>query len=308
MKLNDPAKVLAWLQKKPGAEELRDAFPAEWDAIEQALANAIGERDPARLNRLLSPPSFTGKRSLGKREKAELAQQAIKQRMAALAIEHYSLAIAAGTTSGRIRFNLFNGLLAQWLLFKKGLERKPVSMLWFRLLWPMIWQKRYLMPLVESKGIYCFYSAPLMSELARLADGRTCLEIAAGDGTLSGFLRDCGADITATDDFSWSHKIQYPPWVVRMDARSALRRYKPQMVICSWPPAQNTFEAEVFRTPSVELYVAILSRFRFASGNWDDYESQKAFLIGRYPHLSRLVLPPELGSEVVIFRRRPPVA
>lgn len=128
VKLNDPAKVLAWLQKKPGAEELRNAFPAEWDAIEQALANAIGERDPARLNRLLSPPSFTGKRSLGKREKAELVQQAIKQRMAALAIEHYSLAIATGTTSGRIRFNLFNGLLAQWLLFKKGLERKPVSM------------------------------------------------------------------------------------------------------------------------------------------------------------------------------------
>ena len=305
--MSSPVKILGWLQKKPDVEELRNAFPAEWDAIEKELASAIAERDPARLHRLLTPPSATGKRSLGKREKAQLAQQAIKQRMAALAVAHYSLAIATGKTSGRIRFNLFNGLPAQWLLFKKGLQRKPVSMFWFRLLWPLIWQKRYLMPLVESKGIYCFYSASLVSQLARLAGGRRCLEIGAGDGTLTGFLRDCGADITATDDFSWSHKIQYPPWVVRMDARSALRQYKPQVVICSWPPAQNTFEAEVFRTPSVELYVAILSRFRFASGNWDDYESQKAFSIERHPDLSRLVLPPELGSEVVVFRRRPPV-
>jgi hypothetical protein len=308
LKFNDPAKILVWLQKKPAADELRNAFPAEWDAIEQELASAIGERDPARLHRLLTPPSAPGNRSLGKRDKAQLAQQAIKQRMAALAMENYSLAIATGKTSGRIRFNLFNGLPAQWLLFKKGLERKPVSMFWFRLLWPLIWQKRYLMPLVESKGIYCFYSAPLVSELVRLVGGRTCLEIGAGDGTLTGFLRDCGADVTATDDFSWSHKIQYPPCVVRMDARSALRKYKPQVAICSWPPAQNTFEAEVFRTPSVELYVAILSRFRFASGNWDDYESQKAFSIERAPDLSRLVLPPELGSEVVVFRRRSPVA
>jgi hypothetical protein len=303
MKLNDPAKVLAWLQKKPSPRELRDAFPAEWETMEQELAAAIAERDPARLHRLLSLPSPTRK-TLGKREKAQRVQQAIRQRMAALAIEHYSLAIATGKTSGKVRFNLFNGLLAQWLLFREGFERKPVSMLWFRLLWPLVWQRNYLMPLVESKGIYCFYSKPLVKAFARLAAGKRCLEIAAGDGTLTRFLRDLGTDITATDDHSWAHKIRFPDWVERMDAKTALSHYRPQVAICSWPPAQNSFEATIFSTPEVELYITIQSQFRFASGNWAVYEGQQDFTMERYPELSRWVLPPELGSEVVVFRRK----
>ena len=51
-----------------------------------------------------------------------------------------------------------NGFVAQRLLFARGLERKPVSMRRFRLIWPLLWQRRRLMPLVQPKGIYCFYS------------------------------------------------------------------------------------------------------------------------------------------------------
>ena len=158
MNLNDHAKILAWLNTKPSPSQMRNAFPAEWDATEIELSNAIAERDPARLQRLLKTPSAPGKKTLGKKDKNLLVQQAIKQRMATLAIQHYGRVIATGEASGKIRFNLFNGLLAQWLLFEKNFERKPASMFWFRLLWPLVWQKRFLMPLVERKGIYCFYS------------------------------------------------------------------------------------------------------------------------------------------------------
>lgn len=298
---DNPGQVLAWLNTKPGVRELRDAFPAEWDETEQELAAAITERDPVRLQRLLAAPAPAGRG--GQREQARLVQQRVRQRMAALAIEYYSLAIATGKTSGKIRFNLFNGLLAQWLLFRQGFERKPVSLFWFRLLWPVIWQRRYLMPLVESKGIYCFYSARFVAELAQLAGGRDCLEIGAGDGTLSRFLSERGVRITASDDHSWSHKIRYPDWVQKLDARSALRHYRPEVVICSWPPARNTFEAAVFETDSVQLYVAVVSQYRFAAGNWVTYESQTDFSLEIQPALSRLLLPPELGSEVVVFRR-----
>jgi hypothetical protein len=304
VKLNDPAKVLSWLQRKPSQQELRAAFPAEWDAMEKELAAAITVRDPARLHRLLKPAHASSKTTVGKRDKANLVQSAIKQRMAALAIERYSLTVAIGPGPGKGRFNLFNGLLAQRLLFKRGFERKPVSLFWFRLLWPLIWQKRYLMPLVERKGIYCFYSNQLVSRIADLIDGRPCLEIGAGDGTLTRFLQDRGVQMTATDDYSWPDRIRYPESVVHMDARSALSHYSPQVVICSWPPAQNTFEREVFRTAGVELYIVILSQYRFASGNWSDYESQKDFSVENRSDLSRLVLPPELGTEVLIFRRR----
>lgn len=308
MKHDDPVKVLNWLRRRPSAQELQAEFPEEWAAMEQELHAALTERDPARLHRLLHPhreqPAGRAKRSLAKREKQDLVRQAIRQRMAALAIERYSLAIATGQVSGKARFNLFNGLLAQRLLFRRGFERKPVSLFWFKLLWPLVWQKHLLMPLVERKGIYCFYSRPFVQRLAALIAGRPCLEIAAGDGTLSCFLRDLGLVVTATDDHSWQDRIAFPDTVERLDAGAALRKYAPRVVLCSWPPAHNSFERAVFRTDSVELYLAIVSTHRFASGNWPDYETQQTFTLERRPDLARLLLPPELGCEVLLFQRK----
>jgi hypothetical protein len=159
------------------------------------------------------------------------------------------------------------------------------------------------MPLVGPRGIYCFYSKPLIRELAHLIGDRPALEIAAGDGTLSRFLAAAGVPITATDDHSWTHSIEFPEAVVRQDARSALRARKPQVVVCSWPPPGNSFEREVFKTHSVELYVLIASRHEFAAGNFVDYERQSEFTFAEDPELSRLVLPPELEAAVYVFER-----
>ena len=306
MNLKDPVKVLAWLQQKPSREALRAAFPDEWSAMEAELAAAVSARDPSRLHRLLHPTQAGAPRkaTLGARDKTALVQAAIRQRMAALAIERYSVAAATGQAGGKLRFNLFNGLLAQRLLFARGFERKPVSLVWFRLLWPLVWQKRFLMPLVERKGIYCFYSGAFVARLADIIGARSCVEIGAGDGTLSRFMAARGTAITATDDYSWADRVAYPAFVARMDATAALRHYAPLAVLCSWPPAQNDFERSVFATASVELYVVILSAHAFASGNWRDYDSQQAFDVTPRPDLARLLLPPELGSQVLLFRRR----
>jgi hypothetical protein len=172
----------------------------------------------------------------------------------------------------------------------------------FRALWPLLWQRRLLMPLVGPRGIYCFYSKPLIRRLADMIGERPALEIAAGDGTLARFLAAAGVDITPTDDHSW-RDVSFPAEVVRQDAREAVRARRPAVVICSWPPAGNDFEREVFKTPSVELYVVIGSRHRFATGNWEAYEQQTAFALAEEPELSRLVLPPELDAAVYTFRR-----
>ena len=110
--------------------------------------------------------------------------------------------------------------------------------------------------------------------------------------------------MTATDDHSWSQSVSFPASVVRQDAREALRERAPRVVLASWPPAGNPFERAVFETDSVELYVVIGSRHRFASGDWAAYERQSGFDFAEAPELSRLVLPPEVEPAVYVFERR----
>jgi hypothetical protein len=57
-------------------------------------------------------------------------------------------------------------------------------------------------------------------------------------------------------------------------------------------------------TRSVQLYIVIGSRHRFAAGNWGDYHEQSAFSFEEDRELSRLVLPPELDAVVYLFRRK----
>jgi hypothetical protein len=299
-----PDQVRAWLDQQPSLAELQEAYPAEWSVVQRELAEIVPRGNLEELNAyvrgLAAPrPAARGKPVRGL--DAGVAQE-IRRQMAAAAIKQLSLSAATGVHEGRVRFNLVNGWVAQKLLFEQGLRRKPVSMPAFRTLWPLLWQRSYLMPLVGPQGIYCLYSKPLVRKLAELIGDRPALEIAAGDGTLSRFLADGGVDVTATDDHSW-RDVAFPDSVVRQDARTAVRTRQPQVVICSWPPAGNDFEREVFRTDSVELYVVIGSRHRFATGNWDAYEQQSAFTLTEDEQLSKLVLPPELDAAVYVFRR-----
>jgi hypothetical protein len=227
----------------------------------------------------------------------------IRQRMVDLAVRRYALSLATGVRRGKVRFNLVNGLIAQQLFFKQGFERKPVALRWFRCIWPLLWQRRLLIPLVEQRGIYCFYSRELIAELASLIGQRRCLEIAAGDGTLTRFLQAQGVDIMGSDDRSWQKQVSYPDWVKPMDAAEALRAHPAEVVICCWPPANNGFERQVFRTRGVQTYIVIGSGSRFVTGNWDDYERQTLFARRELPTLGALVLPPELGATVQLFER-----
>lgn len=235
---------------------------------------------------------------------AAYIRQSVLTRMAYLATKQHLVSEATGIEKGKVCFNLLNGFVAQKLLFSRDLERKPVSLFWFRLFWPVLWQKRFLMPLVQTEGIYCFYSRQLISKLTAVIDKRSCLEIAAGDGTLTRFLADSGVQITATDDYSWQHEVKYTASVEKIDARGALRKYAPEVVICSWPPAGNSFEQQVFRTRSVQQYIVICSRHRFAAGNWNAYQEQSLFDYKEDSKLSSLVLPPELDAAVYVFKRK----
>jgi len=304
MKSDPSEKTVEWLKSSPPLSELCAAYPEEWETVQQQLADLLrsgsSEELTAYLKRL-SRQSLTSAKHTG----AVPIRELVRHQMAHTAVRQHLVSLASGVESGTVKFNLLNGLVAQRLLFAQDLERKPVSMFWFRLIWPLLWQKRYLMPLVQPKGIYCFYSRGLIEGLAGFIGGRSCLEIAAGDGTLSRFLKQSGVQLTTTDDYSWQHSVSYPEWVVNKDAREALRQYSPEVVICSWPPAGNSFERTIFRTRSVQQYLLITSRHRHAAGNWDSYREQDLFDMQEERELSRLVLPPELDAVVYIFTRKP---
>jgi hypothetical protein len=296
-----PSDQRAWLDGDPPLTAVRERFPREWEQVQRELA-AVVERDDveaikAYASNVARPPRVADEQAL--------VSALARQRLAAAALKQMGVAAATGVTAGTLRFGLVSGFLTQRLLFDGGgLERKPVSLQTFRLVWPLIRQKRYLMPLVEPRGIYCFYSSALISRLVALIDDRPCVELAAGDGTLARFLRDAGTEVVATDDHSWQQTRRAVADVVDQDARTALRERAPEVVLCSWPPAGNDFERWIFKTPSVKSYIVISSASEFAAGNWDDYRRQSAFDMATDPELGRLILPPEIGSAVYVFTRR----
>jgi hypothetical protein len=274
--------------------------------ISAIVERGVAEELKAYLERVATPldSPVSGNRQQNREStlsqfiRSSMAHESVKKLCLA------TLAADAGVTKGRLRFNLFNGFIAQKLLFYRGLERKPVSLFWFRLFWPLVWQKKRLMPLVQPRGIYCFYSRALIEALGSMIAARNCLEIGAGDGTLTRFLKNQGVRLTATDNHGWKNAVKYPEWVIELNAREALATYTPAVVICSWPPSQNDFERYVFDSPSVQLYIVIGSRHQFAFGNWKDYNRQSAFDLEEDKRLGALLLPPELEGAVYVFRRK----
>jgi hypothetical protein len=309
--------------------ELKARYPEQWELTGRALVTALEARHAAGAAKFLArtraeavPWRLRVKKSGGNPQVVQAALPAlVRERMSQLAVRQAvdsAVAVRAsggdgargrtGTSPRSLRFGLWSGTLVQRLFFRRGLERKPVAMGWFRLLWPLVTEKALLLPLCEPKGIYCFYARPLLDGLGALirdVGPGLALEIAAGDGTLSRFLTAAGTPVQASDDHSWSHSIAFPSEVERLDAATALSRHAPRVVICSWPPPGNGFERFVFRTPSVARYIVITTRHRFAAGSWAAYDdAQVAFDRRSDDRLSQLVLPPEIDPVVLVFDRR----
>lgn len=227
----------------------------------------------------------------------------IKARFAIYLLEKLNIAASSKTAAKNVRFNLWDGTILQKLLFRKGFERKPVSLGLFKFCWRLVRNKKILMPLVNKKGIYCFYSKALIQELSILIEGKKCVEIAAGDGTLTQFLNDKGMNCIATDDYSWEQYITYPSFVEKADAKTALNKYNPEVVICSWPVPKNSYEKHVFNTDSVDLYIVIGTKDPAYTGDFDTYYSVDHFSMEQNDHLASLILPPSPQNAVYIFRR-----
>ncbi len=228
----------------------------------------------------------------------------IKARLFLYLINQLNILSKTNKETGKVKFNFWDGYILQKLLFKRDLERKPVSDFWFKLLWKFITNKKILMTLVNEKGIYCFYSKKLLSKIKNIVNNAYCVEVAAGDGTLTGFLNNTGVKCIATDDYSWSNYINYNNSVEKLSAKEALNKYRPEVVICSWSPPNNNFEKYIFQSDHVNTYIAIGTRNGEFSGNHGVYESQTKFTMELDEELSAMIIPPSLENAVYIFKRK----
>jgi hypothetical protein len=290
-----------WLQTGPKLDELIARYPAEWARARADMIAASKSGTTASLVASISSASSQPRDRL-KPERQQLAEL-IRSQMVLRALRSAGFRAETGVDSGPVKFSRLDGTILQHLFFSQGLTRKPVSMPLYSLVWPLVRQRRRLLPLVRPQGIYCFYSRRLINEIATLAQGRPVLEIAAGDGTLARFLRNAGVEARATDDFSWASSIDYGDDVERMDARTALRRIQPTVVICSWPPPSNPFERTVFATASVDHYIVITSANSHDASDWLGYLAQHSFDMVEDERLGRMVLP-QGASRVLVFTRR----
>jgi hypothetical protein len=170
-------------------EDLRRRHPDDWARVSEGLRAALETGRAERVAAWLGGVAAEARRwrdRVGRSGASSRAEEAAapalrRERMARLALERTALALAAPESRGTVRLGLWSGLVAQRLLFAGGLRRKAVSMRAFRLLWPLVPDRRLLMPLVQPRGIYCFYSRELVRAIAARVGARPCLEVAAGD-------------------------------------------------------------------------------------------------------------------------------
>lgn len=291
---------------------LADKYPKLKEMVIEDISKTSKESSFENIVALIDSYKRKASHAIAKIQKSEgkritlnrYLPEIIKARIAIYIIEQLNMMAKSGKPSEKIRLNLWDGFILQKILFKKDLERKPASLFYFKLFWPFITNKKILMPLVNKKGIYCFYSKVFIRKLATIIGDSKCVEIGAGDGTLTRFLNDIGIACKATDDYSWKHYIHYPDFVENMDAKMALKKYKPETVICSWAPPGNAFERFVFEMDSVKTYIVIGTKNPLFSGNHVTYENQKKFNMEYDYRLSTKVLPQSKDNMVYIFKRK----
>lgn len=81
----------------------------------------------------------------------------IKARIELNTIDEINFTAKIGKYEGKVRFNLWDDGILQKALFRRDLQRKQVSLVHFRLIWPLVTNKKILMPLVNKRDLLLLY-------------------------------------------------------------------------------------------------------------------------------------------------------
>ncbi len=149
---------------------------------------------------------------------------------------------------------------------------------------------------LELSG-YCLVAYDWVRPLSKWIGDRACLEVMCGCGCLAKALQDCGVDIVATDDFSWTNHDQcwfQNPWteIEKISAVEAIRKYGAQvsLILVSWPYRDGTALAVLreMRIQNPEAQMIFIGEWNGATANEDFFrEARRINDVGFYQAIEK---------------------
>lgn len=298
------------VDQQTSIESLMLKFPDQWDQVKVTVSDAIKVDRPDHINELITKADATArhwnllvkKSGQTNRIKTQAIPHLVKSRMIHLSFQKI-LTSSLGGTPAKIRQSAVDKILCNRIFYYPYREHRPVNNTLQKILWPLVRDKPAAVGVAKNLGFYCFFTNRFIDMLIERLAGSRVLEIGAGSGLLTLLLQKRGIDCLATDDLSWGHAVRYGRHVENLDAASALKKYRPQAVVCSWPPPGNQFEQQVFNTEQVENYIAIGSVHQFATGARSVYAKQNVFNVKSIKN-EGLIAPREIDAEILWFTRK----
>ncbi len=106
---------------------------------------------------------------------------------------------------------------------------------------------------------FCYeFVQKLAEEIQKLEIKGNIIEICAGNGKLSYWLKHFGIPSIATDDYSLDKiKNRDPKYAERLSHMEAIAKYNPELVIASWIPQDSRIAMDVLDSPKVKYYIDI---------------------------------------------------
>ena len=94
-----------------------------------------------------------------------------------------------------------------------------------------------------------------LAEYLRSRGDNIIIEVGAGDGRLSEYLRQKGIKIIATDDYSWDIPKLFD--VEKISNIQALEKYSPNIIVSCWMPYGSDWTPTFRKFSSVKEYIII---------------------------------------------------
>lgn len=295
-----------------GLPELSRVEPEIWSDVMRGLSEVVEQKQFDRLavmaNRAQSQIAQVLATTDGASAKSSQDRLTfIRAKMTLLAIEQFIAAFFGGDSHPSFKDRLvMSGLLLPALERGQLLTQRT-----FDRRWSWVSHGACAASMIQKAGFWSIPTTELCHSIKNYTKDKDLLEVGAGRGLFVSGLRQCDVSVIGIDDHSWDQAAtpihSALPHLRRLLARDALRQMKPKAVLSVWPPPGNIFERDIFATDSVEIYLAIVSKHRFASGNWADYQSASA-QTGRFrcvisEPLNHLLRPIEAEQQLLVFRR-----